>query len=345
MMREFTAVLLLVLVASAMCAAAERPLTAHISGSTSLDVSNCATLGSGGPMRTGFSVFIENPLQQFMSIYYEYFDNSTNAWKDAGKLCNVPAGESMQCSGNMETTLGGKGNGTYTAEILRLTATSEAAPGDTFTAAFPYTVRHFVGDREQSLSVQKAVQDAALGAALMGCSGPPSCCNPASSSALAEASALLAAASTHLGSCSFTEMYSEIVSAEALISPVSASIANCTPGSGTPIPTPTPASSRTPSNSPTPGTVTECRLSLCDCACHPAGQTPEETGGGICGINCLEAYGVDGCRLENGACVEVFAASTPEPSETATPATSGTCPLGFALIVPILFAAWVSRRE
>jgi hypothetical protein len=51
----------------------------------------------------------------------------------------------------------------------------------------------------------------------------------------------------------------------------------------------------------------ECRLSLCDCKCHEAGQTPEELTGNLCGINCLGEYNVSGCEYANDMCKEVYA--------------------------------------
>ncbi|MCD6575729.1 MAG: hypothetical protein J7K73_01055 [Nanoarchaeota archaeon] len=53
-------------------------------------------------------------------------------------------------------------------------------------------------------------------------------------------------------------------------------------------------------------TSMDCRLSLCDCKCHPVGQTPEETKGIVCGKNCQAWYGVKGCTCEDGSCKEVY---------------------------------------
>jgi len=78
-----------------------------------------------------------------------------------------------------------------------------------------------------------------------------------------------------------------------------------------------------PSPTATPFVLTECRLSLCDCACYPAGMTPEELQPGkVCGINCLGLYGIEGCRVEADSCAIVYAATptpTPEPTPTPTP--------------------------
>ena len=68
----------------------------------------------------------------------------------------------------------------------------------------------------------------------------------------------------------------------------------------------------TPADNPPP--VKECVLSLCDCKCHPAGQTPEDLGGGLCGINCRGEFNVSGCAEENGACITVYENVTSEPS-------------------------------
>jgi len=51
---------------------------------------------------------------------------------------------------------------------------------------------------------------------------------------------------------------------------------------------------------------TECHLSLCDCKCYPAGHTPEELEGRLCGINCLGIYGISGCKVVDGICTEVY---------------------------------------
>jgi len=45
-----------------------------------------------------------------------------------------------------------------------------------------------------------------------------------------------------------------------------------------------------------------CELSLCDCECYIAGQTPEELTGMICGINCAAEYNVIGCECLDGMC-------------------------------------------
>jgi len=45
-----------------------------------------------------------------------------------------------------------------------------------------------------------------------------------------------------------------------------------------------------------------CVLSLCDCQCHPKGQTPEEQKGIFCGINCLSEKGVSECICSKGKC-------------------------------------------
>ncbi|MBN2251705.1 MAG: hypothetical protein JW724_06500 [Candidatus Altiarchaeota archaeon] len=50
----------------------------------------------------------------------------------------------------------------------------------------------------------------------------------------------------------------------------------------------------------------ECSLSLCDCKCHPKGQTPEELEGRLCGINCPGEYGVTGCEYVDGKCTEKY---------------------------------------
>jgi len=74
-----------------------------------------------------------------------------------------------------------------------------------------------------------------------------------------------------------------------------------------------------------PDTITECQMSLCDCSCYPAGMTPEERDGRLCGINCLGLFNITGCRLEGNACVVEYAASpTPAPSATVTPAPTAT---------------------
>jgi len=52
--------------------------------------------------------------------------------------------------------------------------------------------------------------------------------------------------------------------------------------------------------------VTECELSLCDCKCHPAGQTPEELGGGKCGKNCVGLHNITGCQAVGDRCAEIY---------------------------------------
>ena len=68
-----------------------------------------------------------------------------------------------------------------------------------------------------------------------------------------------------------------------------------------------------------PGTVTECHMSLCDCTCYPAGMTPEEQDGRLCGINCYGLFNISGCSLVDDACVVEYVVATPTPAPTATP--------------------------
>ena len=49
-------------------------------------------------------------------------------------------------------------------------------------------------------------------------------------------------------------------------------------------------------------TAEDCRMSLCDCECHPEGKTPEELQGIVCGKNCLSWYNVTGCDCVTGTC-------------------------------------------
>jgi putative hemolysin len=57
-----------------------------------------------------------------------------------------------------------------------------------------------------------------------------------------------------------------------------------------------------------------CSLSLCDCKCHPTGQTPEELTGRLCGINCQKEFNVSGCQYRGGACAELYV----EPEKNVT---------------------------
>ncbi|MEA3254419.1 MAG: hypothetical protein U9Q22_01125 [Candidatus Altiarchaeota archaeon] len=52
--------------------------------------------------------------------------------------------------------------------------------------------------------------------------------------------------------------------------------------------------------------VKECSLSLCDCKCYLKGEAPEESSKKLCGINCLDEYGVTGCEYREGDCVEIY---------------------------------------
>ncbi|MDD5112317.1 MAG: DUF333 domain-containing protein [Candidatus Altiarchaeota archaeon] len=71
-------------------------------------------------------------------------------------------------------------------------------------------------------------------------------------------------------------------------------------------------------------TLLECTLSLCDCKCHVSGTAPEEKTGQLCGINCFGEYGVEGCELKDGSCVEVKIdkeTTTTAPAQMANPAS------------------------
>lgn len=60
----------------------------------------------------------------------------------------------------------------------------------------------------------------------------------------------------------------------------------------------------------TPAPANECSLSLCDCKCHPKGQTPDDINKTLCGINCLGEKGVAGCEYKDGKCTEVYSNDT-----------------------------------
>jgi len=74
---------------------------------------------------------------------------------------------------------------------------------------------------------------------------------------------------------------------------------------------------------PTP-TPLDCRMSLCDCQCYPAGQTPEDTNGVVCGINCLGELNATGCEVRGGACAVTYVTPPPTPVPTPTPAATVT---------------------
>ena len=83
-----------------------------------------------------------------------------------------------------------------------------------------------------------------------------------------------------------------------------------------------------PEPTPPPGsecsTGADCHLSLCDCKCHPSGQTPEEQTGKLCGINCLDEFKVSGCKCSKGTCSEIYLPPSPLPTPTTKP-TPGPC--------------------
>jgi hypothetical protein len=245
--------LLFVVFASALAllaSADERELMATMVSSPSFEVSNCAF--TSGPVRVPVTFFIENGLDQLLGVNYSYFDNSTGTWKEAGKMCNIPPNEQTQCGGNISFTLGGSGNGTFTSDMVRLTATSDAFPGDTFVKTFKLTVRHYVGEREGSLLVQMDGQVTALEAARSQCENTTACCGPQLTAGLDSADALLSGAADSLRECDFSGMLSKLQNAESVIDGAAAQIANCTPAaSPTPARTPTPQATQTPASTQT----------------------------------------------------------------------------------------------
>jgi hypothetical protein len=83
----------------------------------------------------------------------------------------------------------------------------------------------------------------------------------------------------------------------------------------TPSPTGEPTTSPTEVPSDECEVNSDCQLSLCDCQCYLAGETPEEQNGDLCGINCAGEYGVQGCQCSNGECQEIKTSPTPEPDK------------------------------
>jgi len=232
------------------CCAAERELNAHISTGTAQNIANCANVG--GPSKISLNVFIENSLGQFMGVNYEYFNNNTGQWVSAGKLCNVVATENCQVR-DMPITLGGKGNGTFTGDMLRLTGTSEAAPGDTYTKTFQLTITHYTGEREASLTTQMRAQTADLASTRSACASNSRCCPQASRDAIDSADSMLSGALAAVSACDFETMYSDITAAESLLDSTTSAINICL-ASATPTPGPNATPSETPSiiETPTP---------------------------------------------------------------------------------------------
>jgi len=280
-MRGFAALALFLAVLASSALAEELVLPAHMSTSSTASVPNCAATAPG-PGKTQFSVAVENTLSQLLDVDYSVFDNSTGTWREIGNLCIVPAGQTMQCPGTLETTLGGTGNGTFTADMLRLVGRSDASPGNVYVKTLPFSVQHFTGAREQALLSQKAGQDSALLAAKAACAARPQCCPAQTQGKISEAEALLLNASIQLAACSTTEMYSSLVSAESLLLNASSQIGNCT-AAATPTPgavaTPTPAPAG--SQTPTPGPAAT------PAPAETATPTPAPSGTGACPLAVL----------------------------------------------------------
>jgi|GEM_PF-2904880 len=246
--------ILLMLLSTPICSAATHELTSHIMNpeSASVFISNCDQMA--GPSKVSFTVFVENQLDQPLAVDYEFFNNATQSWEYAGKLCNIPPNQFVQCTGTIKLYLGGKGNGSFTADVLRLTGRSDAAPGDTYTKTFSFTIRHYAGEREANLILHKKGQENALIEARNLCSSTPSCCTQQNLDAIDEAELLLSESNESLSKCDLPTLYSKIVSAESLLDNVIQNINTCMENQPTPSPstTPSPTSQTTPS--PTPST-------------------------------------------------------------------------------------------
>jgi len=236
-MSRFLYAILAVAILAFACYAADRELVSHISSSTSLNIANCAN--AGGPSKAAVRIYVDNSLGQLMGVNYEYFNNNTRQWESGGKLCNVVMPET--CDGNIQVTLGGKGNGTFTSEMVRVSATSEAAPGDVFKKSFQLTINHFTGERESTLTAQMQEQAAALTTARTACASNTRCCSQESRDAIDRADTHLSTARVALSACAFETMYSSITEAESLLDGTTRSISTCLASA-----TPTPAPNATP---------------------------------------------------------------------------------------------------
>ena len=245
MARLLTALLVLMSLAL-LSSATEHELVAHITSATSLDIANC---GTSGPSRVTVTIFVENPLSQLMAVNYEFFNNDTNSWQSGGKLCNLAPGEFIQCTGTVELTLGGKGNSTFAANMIRLTGTSDAAPSDAYTKRLSFTIRHFTSDREQTMLDKKRTQDASF-AELQGlCTAHPTCCMQAQRDSIDTADGLLLNASSQISSCRLADAYSTLISAESILNSISQTIGSCAAAA---TPTPSQTQTATPTRTPTP---------------------------------------------------------------------------------------------
>ncbi|MDD5317748.1 MAG: hypothetical protein PHF51_03365 [Candidatus ainarchaeum sp.] len=282
-MRGFAALALFLAVLASSALAEELVLPAHMSTSPTASVPNCAAT-TPGPSKTQFSVAVENTLSQLLDVDYSVFDNSTGTWREIGNLCIVPAGQTMQCPGTLETTLGGTGNGTFTSDMLRLTGRSDASPGNVYVETIPFSVQHFTGAREQALLSQKSGQDSALLAAKASCAARPQCCPAQTRGQIDEAEALLLNASAQLAACATTGMYSSLVSAESLLLNASSQMGNCTTAA-----TPTPGVVATPAPSPS-GSQTPTPSPAASPTPPPAATatpTPAPSGAGACPLAVL----------------------------------------------------------
>lgn len=300
-MARFHAIISALLILASACGAATHELTAHILNPTtsSFDISNCGQ--NAGPSRVSFTVFIENALDQYMAVEYEVFNNNTQSWEYAGKLCNIPANQIMHCSGTMNLYLGGKGNGTFTADLLRLTGRSEATPGDVYTKTFSFTVRHYAGEREQNLVSHKESLEAALGEVRSLCASNPSCCTQHDRDAVDEAESLLAESNRSLSACDLPTLYSKLVSAESLLDGVVTDVNTCLESQPTPTPSAAPTStphatpSAAPSESPTPSP------SPTQTASPSPSQTPQPSPNSVCPIGLGLAVLCGFAALERGS--------------------------------------------
>ena len=237
--------------------AAVHPLTSHTVGSTSLFVSNCDL--QSGPNRQRATIFVENPLQQMMSVHYEYRDLPSGTWISGGKLCDVPAAQFLQCDTTLIIAKGGTGNGTFEEPLIHLIGTSDAAPGDTYEANLSYSVTHFTGEHEGVFITQLGERATEFGQVQSLCTANPACCDQPARDAIDVADQAIQQGNAAILVCNLTKAYDSIMLAEGKTDNATSRINTClaagpsptlTPA-GTPSGTQTPAPTQTPGQSPT----------------------------------------------------------------------------------------------
>ena len=206
-------ILLFLLLASLQAAAQEQLNIGHNLPEV-LDLANCGS--DTGPVSKAISFSVVNEWDNNMILDYEYYDFPSASWRNAGRLCFATPKQLTKCDGALRVAFGGKGNGTVTHDLLRLTARNERT-GETVVKNFSFIVNHFPGDKENArmseLNATLEKMDALNATLNTTCYGDVCCGLAQERESLKLAREEISEGASMLTNCELNELYLTIVNA------------------------------------------------------------------------------------------------------------------------------------